>query len=122
MPVMDQKEFLARLADGALRDNDYRFAETHHRVLAALREAVAQRDMEWWEAVVLVDNVAPEPEAAKRWIAVSQDYHIKQAVAQERAALRDGIASVQTCECKGSFVCDKHALLEWLDARDREKA
>jgi hypothetical protein len=26
------------------------------------------RDMEWWEAVVLVDNVAPEPAAAKQWL------------------------------------------------------
>ena len=26
------------------------------------------RDMDWWQAIVLVDNVAPTPEAAKEWL------------------------------------------------------
>jgi len=36
---------------------------------AAVAEACKDRDMEWWEALVLVDNVAPTPEAARDWLA-----------------------------------------------------
>lgn len=43
-------------------------------ILSALQrvyaEARAERDMEWWEAVILVDNVAPTPEGGKHWQAI----------------------------------------------------
>ena len=37
-------------------------------IVAALAQARAERDMEWWSALCLVDAVAPEPEAVKMWI------------------------------------------------------
>ena len=36
-------------------------------IAAAIREAVAERDFEWWEKLALVDNVAPTPEAVRDW-------------------------------------------------------
>ena len=35
---------------------------------AEIAEAKRDRDMQWWQAVVLVDSVAPTPEAAKKWL------------------------------------------------------
>lgn len=52
----------------------------------AIRKAVTDRDMEWWEKCACVDNVDPTPEAVERWIGVSQQYFIEQAVAAERTA------------------------------------
>lgn len=119
MPVRTLEEITAALT--------YTFSECYDippsgeqwlrsQIQAAIREAVAQRDMEWWEAVVLVDSVAPTPEAAKQWIAVSQDYHIKEAVAQERAALREWMRA-QTDIGKQNFLA--FDLLAWLDAREK---
>ncbi len=54
-----------------------------------LRQAEKDRDMAWWEALALVDNVAPTPEGVKDWLLREQDYHLNLAVSEalERAAL-----------------------------------
>lgn len=54
---------------------------------AAWDAATAARDFEWWEAVVLVDNVAPTPEAAKDYLIHERQYHIEEAVAEKNAEL-----------------------------------
>lgn len=54
------------------------------KIESAIREAISDRDIEWWQATALVDNVAPEPQAVRHWIATSEEYHVKQAVAAER--------------------------------------
>lgn len=43
-------------------------SEVEAFVAEKVREAVKDRDMQWWQAVVLVDSVAPTPEAAKKWL------------------------------------------------------
>lgn len=37
-------------------------------IAAAITEARKDRDMEWWQAVCLVDTVAPTPEAVKTFL------------------------------------------------------
>lgn len=134
MPVRTLEEIAARanrqcagLPDDVDATGDVliRQGELREIILAALREAVARRDMEWWEAVVLVDSVAPEPEAAKRWIVTSQDYHIKHAVAQERAALREVVADVRNTAWRNISDTDTEAICDEitkrLDAREKSK-
>lgn len=53
---------------------------------AAVNGAVSDRDMEWWEAVILVDNVAPTPEGGKHWQAVLGQ-HIEEETRKEEAAV-----------------------------------
>ena len=52
-------------------------------VASAIHDAVRDRDMEWWQACALVDNVAPTPEAVKQWIAVSTEHAVQAAVLAE---------------------------------------
>jgi hypothetical protein len=40
-------------------------------------KALEKRDLEWWENCILVDNVAPNPQAGKNWLASSNSHHEK---------------------------------------------
>lgn len=55
----------------------------------ALAKARNDRDMDWWQAVVLNDGVAPTPEAAKDYLAREQQHWIAQAREDERKACAD---------------------------------
>jgi hypothetical protein len=81
-------EEIAHLLAGFLGKPD------HEEVIhAALREAVAARDAEWWEKLALVDNVAPTPDAVKAWLLHLARYEQKEAVAVERRAVREIVDS-----------------------------
>lgn len=41
-----------------------------------------ERDMQWWEQTILVDNVASTPEAGKAWAATMQQYAFEQGKAE----------------------------------------
>jgi len=55
-------------------------------ILSVLTRCQAERDMEWWEQLVLVDNVAPTPEAAKAWLLALSAHEQEGARAEQRAA------------------------------------
>ena len=82
-----------------LAAHDPRFVCQGCRANRAIAAAVAARDMEWWEAVVLVDSVAPTPEAAKHFVAVVTEHFIAEAVAAERERVAPALnAALQTLE------------------------
>lgn len=60
---------------------------------ARITKAIKDRDMEWWEACALVDNVAPEPKAVSQWHAVmcqhSHEEGVKKGLARAEAAERN---------------------------------
>src|SRR5262245_26735207 len=58
-------------------------------------EEMKNRDMEWWEAIALVDNVAPTPEACKQWVINSTDLFVKQAVEAQTRAQAERIAALE---------------------------
>lgn len=39
-----------------------------------IREAVKERDMEWWEKCCLVDNVEPTPDGVSQWVTIYGQY------------------------------------------------
>jgi uncharacterized coiled-coil DUF342 family protein len=73
-------ELLTRVGDE--RDTLRQLAERAEAELAEAKEtnrkALSDRDMEWWEKLCLVDNVAPTPEAVKQWVMDENEYHEKQ--------------------------------------------
>lgn len=91
-------------------------------------EAVKNRDMEWWEALVLVDNVAPTPEAAKDWL-LCLSAHERESDEQLLSEMAEGLRKdghgldPECCEgvCPMSYRnqsdCDRCVLLAKYDAR-----
>ena len=55
-------------------------------IAAAIREAVKERDFEWWEKLCLVDVVDPTPEGVRGFVDTMLKYHEETAVAEEREA------------------------------------
>ena len=51
-----------------------------------LRRLLAEKDMAWWEKICLVDNVAPNPDAVKKWLLTLSTYEQRRAHAEGRKA------------------------------------
>ena len=67
-----------------------------HFVATVEREAREARDFEWWQEIVLVDNVAPEPKAAKAWLLHLAKFEQDEAAREAReAALEDAARLVE---------------------------
>lgn len=96
--------------------------ERHHaaRIAEAVESAVKARDMEWWQALALVDSVAPTPEAVKLWKMQEAEYHTKQAVAAERLAIRSLVMNqCQQLSDNGDTEAHRYAseIIAAIDAR-----
>ena len=81
--------------DAAKARNDELFRiGVHHQNRADKAEqelaAAKDRDFEWWQALCLVDNVAPEPESVKQWLLIESEYHEKELRDQLDAAKVEG--------------------------------
>lgn len=101
--------------------------------LTCVEESRKSRDMEWWEKVVLVDNVPPTPEAAKMWVAQLMEHHVEEARHAERlrqqAPMECGHAegNLLTCtetEPSGCVICwwERTELPKKLEEARREGA
>lgn len=64
------------------RKNPAAFCEI--QVREAWEAGRKERDFEWWQHVVLVDNVEPTPEAAKAFVVMIGQYGEEQAAIQQR--------------------------------------
>lgn len=68
--------------------------EACQRVWRGVNEALGNRDVEWWEQLALVDNVAPEPKAVKKWVLALAAYEQRE-LRREIAALRKKLAKTK---------------------------
>lgn len=53
-------------------------AEQLDMIAKAIRDALADRDHEWWQALALNDAVAPTPEAVKKCVLDYQELAVKE--------------------------------------------
>jgi len=63
-------------------------------LIAYARDAVAQRDREWWETLTPVDAVPATPAAVKLWLAVVHEGAVKVAVSE---AVQKMLAACPEC-------------------------
>lgn len=70
------------------------------RIALQIRQAVEDRDMEWWEKCCLVDNVEPTPEGVERWIGVLNQY-VAECEREKAAALLRERADSQRRQAEG---------------------
>ena len=88
---------------------------------AELAAAKADRDFEWWQALCLVDNVAPTPLAVKQWLLDVNEYHEKE-LRDQLAAARKTIEAMKGREGRlreelkkaQVIVCDATCPSTWL--------
>lgn len=62
-------------------------------IRAALAQARLDRDMEWWQALCLVDVVAPEPAAVKAFVATMDEHGQEMARKEVLGELHDALAA-----------------------------
>jgi hypothetical protein len=58
-------------------DSEYKVRDCFALAEQMTAKALEKRDLEWWENCILVDNVSPNPQAGKNWLATSNSYHEK---------------------------------------------
>jgi len=89
----------------ALRDERIE-KSLQYLIASAIREAVKDRDMEWWQALACVDNVAPTPEAVRAWVLALSKHFEEEAVDKAVAAEREALLNASESRSWHDELCD----------------
>jgi len=71
---------------------------------ALLDELERERDFEWWQEIVLVDNVPPTPQDAKEWLLHLSKHEQDGARAEGYEEARKQMVALASCPDKAVYV------------------